>query len=185
MADPSDLTTLANLKSWLNVTTTADDVLLQRLITAVSGFIATWLDRPVAEARYEEMRDGSGGRCLVFAVSPVSSVASVSIGGRPVPPSLGGGLPGYLFSSTRLALLGYRFSKGCGNVFLSYTAGYADIPPDIEQAAIELAAARYRERDRIGLVTKGLAGDSTQFVLRDMPPDVATLLSQYRKVVPV
>lgn len=185
MSDPRDLTTLANLKAWLNLASTADDDLLGRLITATSVLIETWLDRPIAEASYTETRDGSGSRVMSLAVTPVASVQSLMINGNRVLPAPDVTRPGYLFSATRLALLGYRFAKGLGNVVVSYTAGYAETPPDVEQACISLAAARYRERDRIGLSAKGLAGETTQFSVRDMPPDAAMLLQQYRKVVPL
>ena len=45
-----DLTSLANLKAWLNTTGTfgsTDDAILTRLITAASGFLARYLGRDV------------------------------------------------------------------------------------------------------------------------------------------
>jgi hypothetical protein len=185
MPDPRDLTSLANLQAWLNLSPTTDTDLLGRLITASSLFIQSSLDRTIAEAAYTEVRDGTGGRVLALAVTPVASVDSVTIDGRPVPSAMDVTTPGYLFSATRVALIGRRFCKGLGNVTVSYTAGYAETPPDIEQACLALAGQRYRERDRIGLSAKGLAGETTQFAVRDMPPDVATVLAQYRKVIPV
>ena len=67
------------------------------------------------------------------------------------------------------------------NVAVTYTAGFAATPPEIEQACIELVALRYKERDRIGHVSKGIAGETVTFQQKDMPPDVQTLLDQYRR----
>lgn len=181
----ADLTTLANLKGWLNLTATGDDALLGRLVTAASAFVENWLGRAVGLTAYGETRDGTGGTTLAFAVTPVVGVTALTIDGNPIRPSPDGIAPGYVFSPSRLALIGGGFRRGLANVLLGYQAGYAAVPPEIEQAVIELAALRYRERDRIGLVSKGLAGETTSFAQKDMPADVATALQRYRKVVPL
>ena len=62
-----------------------------------------------------------------------------------------------------------------------YTAGYAATPPEIAQACIELVCLRYKERDRIGQVSKNLAGEIVAFTQKDMPADVQTLIDQYRR----
>ena len=181
----ADLTTLANLKGWLNLTATGDDLLLARLVTSASAFVESWLGRAVGLADYVETRDGTGGSTLAFAVGPVQSVTALSIDGNGVAASPDGIAPGYVFSPSRLALIGRRFRPGLANVTISYQAGYATVPADIEQAVIALAALRYRERERIGLASKGLAGETTSFAQKDMPADVATALQHYRKVVPL
>jgi hypothetical protein len=184
MADPSDLAVLADVKAWLNLTTTNDDALLSRLITAVSTGIVTWLGRAIWSADYTEVRDGTGGRTLAFIQAPASAVARLEIDGRPIPAAPDAHSPGYLFSATRLSLLGYRFRPGLGNVRIDYTAGYETVPADIAQACIQLVGLRYRERDRIGLVSKGLGGETTSFVQAAWPADVAAVLQRYRRVAP-
>jgi hypothetical protein len=62
---------------------------------------------------------------------------------------------------------------------------YSYTPFEIEQAVISLIGLRYRERDRIGQVSKTLAGEVVTFSTKDMTDDIKTLLSNYRKVVPV
>ncbi|HEY5209901.1 MAG TPA: hypothetical protein VIJ42_10705 [Stellaceae bacterium] len=178
-----DLTTLDNVKGWLSppLTATADDQLLARLITAASRFIQTWLNRAIAARTYVETRDGDGGARLVFANAPVTAVASVTVDGRDVPPAGGTHGHGYLFDPSMLYLRGHRLSDGVQNVVVSYTAGYDATPPDIEQACIELVVLRYKERDRIGQVSKNLAGEIVAFSQKDMPADVATLIGQYRR----
>ncbi|HTH96016.1 MAG TPA: phage head-tail connector protein [Stellaceae bacterium] len=184
MAAPGDLALLDDVKAWLNLATTGDDDLLGRLITAVSTGIVTWLGRQILSADYQETRDGTGGRTLAFIQAPVSAVASLTIDDRPIPAAADAHSPGYLFSASRLSLLGYRFRPGLGNVQISYTAGYPAVPADIAQACIQLVAMRYRERDRIGLVSKGLGGETTSFVQAAMPQDVAAVLQRYRRVAP-
>jgi len=178
----NDLTTLVNLKQWLNITTTTDDTLLTRLITAASSFIESYVCRDIASKSYTETRDGKGTRSLSFGDFPVTSVSFLSINGIAIVPSPSPGKPGYVFSPTQLSLIGHRFHYGFQNISFSYVAGYTTIPLDIEQAAIELCSIRYRDRDRIGQVSKTIAGEVVAFSQKDMPADVMTLLQAYKKV---
>ena len=180
-----DLTSLASVKVWLGIPTgsTGDDALLTGLVTSASQFIQTWLDRQLAQANYTETRDGNGGQRLLFANYPVTAVSSLVIGGTAIAASSGYLTAGYLFTPGEIRLNGYRFCRGFGNIVVSYTAGYAVIPPDIAQAATELVALRYRERDRIGHASKTINGESVAFTIVDMPPSVRTALGQYRRVM--
>jgi hypothetical protein len=192
-----DLCALADVTAWLqtgqNPFPATDDPLLSRLITAASRFIESWLGRQILAADWLEVRDGSGGERLAFANVPVSAVLSLSIDGlaipaAPPPESAGGGgfSAGYVFTPTELALRGYVFTRRAQNVVVTYTAGYASVPPDIGQACIELVAQRYRERTRIGEASKALmSGETVAFSQKDMSDDVRTLLAEYRAVAPV
>ena len=187
-----DLTTLGDVKAWLQTGQTAfpdtDDILLQRLITAASQFIQAWLNRQIASADWHEVRDGTGGQRLVFANFPVSAVLLLTVDGLPIPaaPPGGGFEAGYVFSPTELVLRGYVFTRRPQNVAITYTAGYLVTPPDIAQACIELVCLRYRERTRIGEVSRAVSGSETvTYSQRDMSENVKLLLSQYRLVTPV
>lgn len=187
-----DLTTLADVKAWLqtgqNAFPDTDDALLCRLVTAASGFIQTWLQRQIASADYREIRDGTGGQRLAFANFPVTAVLSLTIDGLQIPPApaASGFTAGYLFTPTELALRGYVFTRRAQNIAVTYTAGFAAIPPDVSQACIELVCLRYRERVHIGETGRALGGNETvTYSQADMSADVRTLLAQYRLVAPV
>ena len=187
-----DLTTLGEVKAWLQTGQAAfpdtDDALLTRLITAASQFIQRWLGRSIASADWQEVRDGTGGRRLTFGNFPVTAVLSLSIDGLAIPPAPddGGFGAGYVFSPTELALRGYVFTRRSQNVAITYTAGYLVTPPDIAQACTDLVCLRYRERTRIGEVSRATGGSETvTYSQRDMSEHVKLLLSQYRQVTPV
>jgi hypothetical protein len=189
-----DLTTLADVKAWLQTGPSAfpptDDALLTRLITAVSQHIQTWLNRHIAMADYLEVRDGTGGQRLQFACFPVCALLSLTIDGIAIPPAPPpspniGLIAGYAFSPTQLAVRGYYFTPGTQNITFSYTAGYTVIPPDIAQACIELVALHYRERTRVGEVAKTVGGETVSFSQRGMTAPILTLLQQYRAVAPI
>jgi hypothetical protein len=186
-----DLTTLADVKAWLqtgqNAFPTTDDALLSRLITAASQFIQAWLGRQIAQADWIEIRDGNGGQRLVFGNTPASAVLSLTIDGLTIPPAPddGGIGAGYVFGPSELAVRGYVFTRRARNVVVSYTAGYRTIPSELAQACIELVCQRYRERSRIGEVSKTLGGGETvAFSQKDMSDDIKTVLAQYRAVAP-
>lgn len=187
-----DLCQLADVTAWLqtgqNPFPSVDDALLTRLITAASRFIESWLGRQIAVGDWLEICDGNGGQRMAFANFPVSAVLSLSIDGIAIPPApAGGGFgAGYVFSPTALALRGYVFGRRAQNVVVTYTAGYSTVPPDIAQACIELVTQRYRERSRVGEVSKAMmSGETVTFSQKDMSDDVKTLLGQYRAVTPV
>jgi hypothetical protein len=180
----ADLTTIANLKQWLKITDSTNDALLTRLVSASSEFITTWLNRDIFLQAYTGVVDGFGGYKKVLENYPVVSVSSVTVDQAPIPLSINGG-NGYTFNKWRVALIGYRFNVGVSNVVIQYTAGYATVPPELEQACIELAALRYRELDRIGLISKGLAGETITFTQRDFTQSVRTSLTQYKRVFPL
>ena len=203
-----DLTTLADVKTWLqtgqNPFPATDDGLLTRLITAASQFIQTWLNRQIAAQDWIEVRDGLGSGPgdirYQFAAFPVSAVSRVVVDGVNIPPipasapdrsgiavvSTFAAQAGYLFTPTQLVIRGYPVPRKAGCVTLQYTAGYAVIPPDLAQACIELVALRYRERSRIGEVARAIGGGETvSYSQKDMSDAIKTLIQQYRAVAPV
>jgi hypothetical protein len=185
-----DLTTLVDVKAWLqtgqSAFPTTDDALLTRLVTAASQYIQTWLSRQIAPSDYLEVRDGTGGRRLQFGCFPVSAVQSLTIDDQVIPTAASSTTDGYSFSTTQLSLRGYRFNRGLQNVVVVYTAGYSTTPSEIAQARIELVALRYRERTRIGEISKSMGGAETvSYSQKDLSDAIKTLLQQYRLVAPI
>jgi hypothetical protein len=198
-----DLTTLADVKEWLGIspTNTANDDLLQMMITAESAYIQTWCNRILVQQTINETREGTGSGTMMFREYPVAAVAAVYMNGTAVPPSPNvGGQPqyayGYYFTSRKLMLRGGVWCKGEGNVVLTYTAGYPPnaIPADLAQAAVELSAFRYKQKDRISIGGgQSIDGQSVQFGgagkdgksggnMGDMPEYVQTLIQNYKRV---
>lgn len=178
----SDLTTLAKVKEWLGESTNANDSVLTRLIAAASDYIQTWLSRDIMQNTYVSARDGTGGSRLMFRNYPVTAVTLVKIDNVPIPLSVNGS-NGYVYNETALSLIGYRFNKGYSNVSLSYTAGFAVVPNEIEQACIEMVALRFKEKGRIGVVSKGMAGETITYSQKDMSDSMESTLMQYRRVM--
>ena len=195
MAD-GDFTTLDDVKAWLpdmaNVTTS--DALLSQLITAASRFVCVYTGRPLFDVlSYTEDYDGSGQGFMLLRQWPVVSVQGVTFncpitGGvgqtldpsawRLEPPLSSGGCQ-------RLSVPGQVFPRGRSSVTVSYSSGYAEVPPDVAQATIELVGERFRTRERIGQASKTLGGqETTTFSLKSMNDAIAAMLAPYRRVIP-
>ncbi len=183
-----DLTTFDAVFRWLRVTgiPATDFEMLQDLITSASDFIHNWTNRFFPIADYEEIRDGTGTHNMVFANYPVLSVESVNIDTVEIPPAPNTLSFGYLFSPTRLSVRGYHFRQRPLNTVIRYTAGFAQIPPAVSQACIELVAQQYRERARIGVKQEATVGvDSATYNVDDLQPHTLTALTQLRSVAPI
>lgn len=174
----ADLTTLDKVKRFLNKdeTETTHDAVLQDLITAASAAVETYTARKFTQDSYTELYDGTGLPHLVLRQAPVASVTSVKLDGQELPADDYAvyGQTGVLRRKT-----GY-WPEGVQNIEVSYTAGYASVPPDVEQAAILLVAAWYKTdiSDFSNLLSE--AGG----VIRPeaMPSRVRALLEPYRRV---
>lgn len=135
----ADLTTLPNVKQWLSLTGLSDP-LLSRMITSVSAYLQSWLNRVIAAADYTEVRNGTGGAVLPLQQFPVLSVSSLTIDGIVIPlrPPLsansvsplgsmftGFGPPaGYTFDDFSVYVVGNKFWRGFQNIGVAYSAGY-------------------------------------------------------------
>lgn len=131
----NQLTSLANVKSWANVTTTSDDVLLTRLIGSASRFILNYLNRPTLfQNVFNEVYDGVGQRALTLRHYPAVAVNSLLILGLAVTASTGAPNCGYILDGwdgmppgkpQALHLYGYRFPHGAPqSIAVGYIAGF-------------------------------------------------------------
>lgn len=181
----ADLTTLDDFKAYAQVNATTDDALLRTMIIAYSAAARSFINRDITSASYSITRDGRGTSMMLLPQFPITAISSLSVDGRPILAQTAFGLPGYRFTDTALILDGFRFTRGFGNVGVSFTAGYASVPADIAQAVNEWIALRYKERDRIGYSSKSLAGETVSFITKSMPDSVKSILSQHASIAPL
>ena len=139
MASPYDLVDLGDLKSWLDVAGTDDDVLLGQLITQISRAILNILDRPsIRPCTYTEILDGGNDTSILLRHWPVNALLSCCVNGVAIqssPPLVAGATAqaGFVLDPAdfappgrmqRLSLRGRVFTRCLQNVVISYSAGY-------------------------------------------------------------
>jgi hypothetical protein len=195
-----DFCTIVDLKLWLGIDigNTKDDAILTSLITnATAGMLNRMNRAALLSASYTETRSGNGGSHLALKNFPVTAVSSLTINGVAILASPDGVKAGYVFDQYQISLIGSyfswpgnsagsNFSVGDGNIVVTYTAGYAAIPPDVSEACKEWCAFRYRQRSWIGQTSKHLGtGETVSFSQKAMPDEVDKVIQQYSRRIPV
>lgn len=159
----------------------ADDALLQRVISGLSAGIQSVLSRVFAPTTYTEIRNGTGKTEMMVLNDPIISVTSVTVDGVAISPRSAPGQSGYMFDADTIYLDGSCFTNTSRqNVILVYSGGFNPLPADLDQDMCEAVGFLYRERDRIGLSSKGMAGETTAF-LRDLPSHLQRRFNQYNR----
>lgn len=181
----ADLTTLAAVRAYHGITSTDLDELMTTLITRASAAVENYLQRSVLLATHDEVRDGTGGQILLLAQFPVTAVTSLTIDGQVIPAAPAYGQAGWWLAGRTLLLSGYRFNRGRSNILVTYTAGFAAVPTDIEQACIETVMLALKRRDHIDVSSKSLAGETVSFITAELTPSAKQALNSYRRVAPL
>lgn len=157
---------LVDYKTYTGSTSVGSDDVLNQLLTATVGAVGDYCNRDFVLSTRVEYRDGNDTSRMMLANYPIVSVASVTIDGRDVPRSVGGGV-GYDFTTGgRIVWMkGYSFTRGIRNVVITLNAGYdaTTMPAELKSAMYAYTLARHKERDRIGVGSKSLAGESVTF----------------------
>lgn len=163
-AAPRDLTTIEKVKRHLGPEySTAADWILSDLVTSSSAWIVSQLGQEVLLRTVVETRNGDGSTRLLLRQFPVGSVTSLTVDGVTIPKRATTDGDGWILSRDGIDLAGYVFTAGLQNVVITYTAGYATTPPDLEQAVIEHVALRYADRKHTGIDSLSAGGESAQF----------------------
>ena len=76
------LTTVANVKTYMGISTSTDDTLIETLINNVSDQIERWCDRTFVATTYTEFLDARGTRTIAVENPPIISVDVVAFGAR-------------------------------------------------------------------------------------------------------
>jgi hypothetical protein len=167
------LTTLAIVKTELNISSSTDDTYLERLIGASTAFISSYCNRTFhyGTGIAEEVA-GFGTQYLQLSRAPVLSITSVTYDGQTINSDNysidGDGSSGMLYAPAgwTWSTIGGQgiiaFPKPGGEEKLytvTYTGGYVTepqvsgqltrtLPYDLEDAVIQLTTYRYRQRGR-------------------------------------
>ena len=76
------LTTVADVKTYMGVTSSTDDTLIETLVNNVSDQIERWCDRQFAATTFTEFIDARGTRTIAVENPPLVSVDVVAFGAR-------------------------------------------------------------------------------------------------------
>lgn len=186
-APDSDLIDLATVKLHLSITDDDSDDMLSALISRASAVIVSYVGQPLLIGSYRETLETGGGQAmLALSRLPVTTVTSVEADGSEL-------ASGFRLNSDAGLLLRIdaagrsRAWEAFAVVEVSYSAGYATCPPDIQAATLKLIEGDWTARGRdpglrsIGIGSISLAYNDTS--ARDPMAAVRPVLDLYRQPV--
>lgn len=169
------LTTVANCKAFRNIPTenTEDDAELTRIIPAVQAFLEEECGRVFDVGPVTEYFDGDEwNQLLIVARPPINSITNLwDDASRVFAVPLAA--TSYDIKDDKAGIVrlldGRRFSNGQRNIKCTYNGGFATMPLDLEQAAIEMvwAARKKGMHNLIGVRSRSIADGNIEFLNLD------------------
>lgn len=180
----ADLVSLDYVKGYLGITGVKDDAVLSSLITSESGRFEGLAGGAILNQTITgETWSGDGGTVYFPMLSPVVSVTALTIDDAGVSKRTTTSGDGWVLERGAVRLVGYRFTKGVSNCSLDYVAGYgATSPSDVQQAVAEMVATKYRGKDRSGVSSASLAGESVSYLTDLLSEAVQQVVAKYQRV---
>ncbi len=190
------LITLDEVKNYMGKSSSNNnsDQALLMLIDAVVPAFEGFCNRRLATREATSYRDGNGAARMSLTSYPLSNVVSVVIDKRTLNASE------YFWSigGRSIVLTGGRFTQGMRNVQIDYVAGFGDDanlnpwPSDLKVAACMWVTTRIKERERLGIGSQSLAGQTVTYdgtsgtnqASEGMPAAARSILSNYYNFVP-
>ena len=192
------LTTVEQVKNYLQIASSDHDDLFEQFIEAVSSQFMNYTGRKLTARDYSpdgESADydpdnavlsGHGHPELILPQYPVVSVSAVSLDGVFLTAAEPGDFSGWLVDKSAgvLVRLDGVFTRGQANVLVTYRAGFATVPPDLAQAAVMQSAVRFQDsaagHGRLGITARTLADGSVSYTDQALLPQVKEILDRYR-----
>lgn len=156
---------------------------LESLINSVSASIETYCSRKFLTREYTEYHDGTGEPYIFPYNSPITTVSGIWIDASWVWDGDAIDSTSYrIVNDNHIAFNNFIPYVGEQNIKITYTAGYATVPYDVQQVVIEEALRRYKNKNNIGK-SAIVSSDMGQITLMtdDILPVNKTILDAYRK----
>jgi len=177
------LCTLAQVKTTLGITDSANDDILTRLINATTDYIESYCDRRFALTQYtDEYYNGYGDDELVLRQFPISEaeedVPTISFIDKGTETAVSIDDCEIYYDE---GIIYYSiFPKGRKNIKISYKAGYATIPADLAQACIEIVVANYNRSKTVAVKSESIGSYSVTYADVQASPHAKGILNLYR-----
>lgn len=161
------LTTLAKVKTFLRITSSSFDSELEALIDSFSRFISNQTGRILKEADItQELHSGKGEQFLVLKNLPATDITAFEYADGDL-----GSRTWTAFDSDEYELdpdsgriyVPGGVPYGFNNIRVSYTAGYATIPADLEELANAMVAKVFDDARSQGKSSEGIDGANIQW----------------------
>jgi len=182
------LTTLAQAKAWLKipVLTVTDDALVELMINAASQTIESETNRKLLAQSIVELRHGKSSNIMMLREWPINSITELKFDLQSAftSPETLVDPADYTIGDDKMSIVLHsrQIPRGYNNVRITYNAGYAAIPSDLEMACLWMVSWFYqiRKADDIGRTAKGKGDESTSWS-QAAPEYVTTAINKYKR----
>ena len=181
------LTTLAEVKRYLDVSVSTWDVVLAALQAAAEARVVSYVGKEIEEQTFTEYHDGRGLSRLVLKNRPVGSITSIHDDlDRDYETADLVDSDDYTFypDAGIVELDAGSFQDGIRNVKVVYVAGYSTVPADVEIAVWKLTAAYWNQmrQGADGIGSERQADYQAAYEKTGMPEDVRTFLEPWTEI---
>ncbi len=159
------------------------------LIEAASAAIRRYCRRDFSSQEYTEEFDGDNSSALFLRQTPVTAVDAVTVNGTVLDASAfhwnarGRVALADQLDSAAILWRG-RFPEGVQNVSVTYTAGYAAVPADIQSACADLVTFWYNRGKNLGIASKSAGKGTTSYTEEEIPSPIRVVLNRYYNAAP-
>jgi len=191
------LITLAEAKTYLKITTSGDDTIIEDLIDQISGMVETYLGRRLTIGSLTEYYDGNGTSELILRRYPIVTITSLHIAdnNRIFDDNAAIVIADDLIIYTQRGIIrlfnnGGAFTTGRANIRVIYDAGWDSVtaktvPHDIQLAVRQYVGQQYMKyvKRRHDIVSQNIGERTTTYVSDPLPKNVKALLDRHKQIV--
>ena len=174
------IATLAEFKSYLWITDSSQDTVLQLIIDWANKTIVNYIGRNIESDDYIEYIDWNAQNSILLENYPVSGLTKIENNtwtlDNPVWEEVESSSYKLSPNDWRIFLL-FNLIRGFQNYKITYTAWYTTIPADLKLATLKLASNTYNTQD--GIKSESVNWDRLEFIT-SMSNDVISILNSYK-----
>ena len=172
----SRITSLEATKDYLEIDDATQDDILGVLIDAASDYVKHATGLEFVETTYKEAIDGKGRKALTLSQHPVISIASLEVNDRVIEEY-------HQYDSGVIKRKSNIFPEGDLNVEIEYTAGYKEIPQDLQKAVWSMINTQLEGKDYEGLESYSIGDESMTWRTDNLPPETVQTIQSYKSVM--
>lgn len=181
------LTNTTRVKRYLNESSSVNDEVLNELILSVSAAMQAWMNRYILQRSITGEKHDGTGRLDVLNLRdyPVIGISSVTVDDE----ALAGAdyeielNPGQLYYTPDGEYAAWP--AGRRNVVVSYSAGYATVPADLEHAATVQVVAQFKRTahggNRLGERQTTIGEAVSQYMVDAWMPEVLEIMRRHQR----
>ena len=170
--------TVEQLKTYLGVSGTSEDSLLELLKNSAENIVTNYIGRNLLADDYEELINGNAQKEIILENYPLNTAVVYYYNSDEQWEEIESSM---IKKSGRI-LLYSPMIRGYNNYKVVYNAGYTETPADIVMATIKIASRYYNTRTSDGVKSESVNGDSISYDISEIPYDVMVILNSYRNV---